>query len=283
MTDLKAAAKSLSPENKIPGRLIKPLTRATIIVRFTLAVLAAITVYSLLTLDGGSVNIPGAVLDTLNNFKTIFIHPFSYRLSILDIFVEIVITIGLSILITLFSSFIALFLGLLGAQNLSPKGVTVIVKAFVAVIRAIPSILWVLIFAVSAGLGSTAAVIGLSFHSIGYLTKAYAECYEELDKGVIDALKASGARWLHIVFQAVLPSSATYLLSWTFLRFELNFSNAVAMGAAAGAAGIGFDLFMSSTFYFDLHEVGLITYFILAFAVVLEFIATRVKSKLKEK
>ncbi|MGA2142363.1 MAG: ABC transporter permease subunit [Brevinematales bacterium] len=272
------------PENKIKfSGLEKPVTRAMIVIRLTLSILAVITFYSLITLDYGSVNIPRAVCDTLNNFRTIFIHPFSRRLSIPDIFYEILVTIGLSILITVFSGVIALFLGLLGARNLSPKRVTSAVKAFVAFIRAVPSILWVLIFAVSAGLGSTAAVIGLSFHSIGYLTKAFAECYEELDRGVIDALKSTGAGWWTIVFQAVIPSSATYLLSWTFLRFELNFSNAVAMGAAAGAAGIGFDLFMSSTMYFDLHEVGLITYFILAFAVTLEIIAMKVKSKLKEK
>lgn len=272
------------PKTKIKfSGLEKPATRAMIVIRLTLFILAVITVYGILTLDYGNVDIPKAAGDTLNNFRIIFIHPYSRRLSIPDIFYEILVTIGLSVLITVFSGAIALFLGLLGAQNLSPKNVTAAVKAFVAFIRAVPSILWVLIFAVSAGLGSTAAVIGLSFHSIGYLTKAFAECYEELDRGVIDALKATGAGWWTIVFQAVIPSSATYLLSWTFLRFELNFSNAVAMGAAAGAAGIGFDLFMSSTMYFDLHEVGLITYFILAFAVTLEIIAMKVKSKLKEK
>ncbi len=260
-----------------------PTTRSMIVIRLTLAVLGVITVYGLITMDYGTANIPIAIKDTLNNFRIIFLSPYSHRLSLLDIFLEITVTVGLSVLITLFSAVIALFLGLLGAQNLAPKSVTAIVKAFVAFIRAVPSILWVLIFAVSAGLGSTAAVIGLSFHSIGYLTKAYSECYEELDRGVIEALKATGAGWWQIVFQAVIPSSASYLLSWTFLRFELNFSNAVAMGAAAGAAGIGFDLFMSSTMYFDLHEVGLITYFILAFAVTLEIIATRVKSGLKEK
>jgi phosphonate transport system permease protein len=94
---------------------------------------------------------------------------------------------------------------------------------------------------------------------------------------------ATGANWWQIVFQAVIPSMATYLLSWTFLRFEINFANAVAMGAAAGAAGIGFDLFMAGEYYFNLHEVGLITYFILAFAIVLEMLATNMKSKLLKK
>jgi phosphonate transport system permease protein len=156
-----------------------------------------------------------------------------------------------------------------------------VVKGSVAFVRAIPTILWVLIFAVAAGLGSTAAVIGLAFHSISYLTKAYSESFEELDRSVIEALMASGANWWQIVFQAVIPSSATFLLSWTFLRFEINFANAVAVGAAAGAGGIGFDLFMASGFYFDLKEVGLITYFLLAGALILEVLATRMKRNLE--
>ena len=186
-------------------------------------------------------------------------------------------TLGLAFLTTLFSGLISLFLGLLAARNLAPRPVTNIVKGMVAFIRAVPTIIWVLIFAVAAGLGSTAAVIGLTFHSISYLTKAYSESFEDLDKSVIEALKASGANWWQIVFQAVIPSAATYLLSWTFLRFEINFANAIAMGAAAGASGIGFDLFMASGFYFDLHEVGLVTYFILALAIVMETIATNLK------
>jgi len=254
-----------------------------IVIRITVAALVGLTVYALATLDFGGVNIREAVGETLRNFGTVFSRPYSRRLTVGDAAIELSITVGLAILTTLFSAIVSLFLGLLGARNLAPEGVTKTVKAVVAVIRAIPSILWVLVFAVSVGLGSTAAVIGLSMHSIGYLTKAYAESFECLDQGVVEALQAVGATWWQIVFRAILPSASPYLLSWTFLRFEMNFTNVVAMGAAAGAAGIGFDLFMASSLYFDLGELGLITYFILGFAILLEILATRVKVNLKER
>lgn len=263
--------------------LPKPDRRARRVMWATLAVLAVVTIYCLGTMGGGGIDIPKAALDTLRNFKTIFFQPHTHRLSVGDAFIEIVMTLGLAVLTTILGAIVALVLGLLGAQNLAPRWLTILVKGVVAFIRAVPTILWVLIFAVAAGLGSTAAVIGLSFHTVGYLTKAYSEGFEDLDRGVIEALKAAGAGWWQIVFQAVIPSSATYLLSWTFLRFEINFANAVAMGAAAGAAGIGFDLFMASGFYFDLREVGLVTYFILATAVILEIAATRMKTTLKGK
>jgi phosphonate transport system permease protein len=151
----------------------------------------------------------------------------------------------------------------------------------VAVIRAVPTILWALIFTVAAGLGSVAAVIGLTFHSAGYLIKAYAESIEEVDSGTIEALKASGASFRQIVFQAILPASISRMTAWTFLRFEINFTNALAVGAAAGVGGIGFDLYMAGNHYFDLHELGFITYIVVAAVILPEILTTRIKAKVK--
>ncbi len=136
-----------------------------------------------------------------------------------------------------------------------------------------------LIFAIAAGLGSAAAILGMLFHSVAYLVKAFSEAFEEVDKGIIEAFRSTGAGWWQTVTHAVLPSTSTYLLSWTFLRFEINFAVAVAMGAAAGAGGIGFELFMASGFYFDLREVGFITYMILLVAIVLEITSTQLKRR----
>lgn len=263
-------------------KINKPLTKTTVFMYAVLLFLFALTVYTFVTMSYGDISFSKAVSDTFNNFKTIFLHPYSHRFTWVEAFAEVAITLGLAFLTTLFGGFIAIFLGLLSAQNLVPKQVTYVIKGFVALIRAIPTILWVLIFAVAAGLGSTAAVLGMTFHSVSYLTKAYSESFEDLDKSVIEALMASGANWWQIVFQAVIPSAATYLLSWTFMRFEINFADAVAMGAAAGAAGIGFDLWMASGFYFDLREVGLVTYFILGFAIVLEAISTQLKARMRK-
>lgn len=152
-------------------------------------------------------------------------------------------------------------------------------RIIVAFIRAVPTVLWVLIFAIAAGLGSEAAVLGMLFHSIAYLVKAFSEAFEEIAPGILEAMRATGSNWWHVVTRGVLPSTFTYLLSWTFLRFEINFGVAVAMGAAAGAGGIGFELFMASGFYFDLREVGFITYAILIIAIVLEVISTQLKNR----
>ena len=119
----------------------------------------------------------------------------------------------------------------------------------------------------------------MTFHSVGYLIKAYSESIEEMDYGAIEALKAGGASYWQIVFQAIVPASISYMIAWTFMRFEINFATAIVIGAAAGAGGIGYNLFMAGNFYFDLRELGFITYMVVIAAVLLEMVATRIKAK----
>jgi phosphonate transport system permease protein len=65
------------------------------------------------------------------------------------------------------------------------------------------------------------------------------------------------------------------------MRFEINFTNAIAVGAAAGAGGIGFNLYMAGSFYFDLHEMGMLTYIVVIAVVLLEMFSTKIKERVK--
>jgi phosphonate transport system permease protein len=245
-----------------------------VVILFTILTIMAFTFFNYEGLELGT-----AITETANNLKVMFLEPALSHFSWGEAFQQVGITLGLAFLSTILGAIIAFFLSLMAATNLSNEWISKTVRVFVAFIRAVPTVLWVLIFAISAGLGSEAAVLGMIFHSIAYLVKAFSEAFEEVDKGIFEALRASGANWWHIVTHAVIPSTFTYLLSWTFLRFEINFGVAVAMGAAAGAGGIGFELFMASGFYFDLREVGFITYAILVIAIILEIISSRLKHR----
>ena len=266
---------------KTPGGKIKTAakSRSGLAIKLTIFVLVGLTLYGFMTFDYKNINFAEAVSGTLANVKTVFGQPRLKYSTLPGALRALLTTFSLGILSTVFGAVIGLCGALLCAKNISNPVVANIVKSFVAFIRAVPTILWVLIFTVAAGLGSAAAVAGLTLHSAGYLVKAYAESIEEMDDGTIEALKASGASYWQIIFQAVLPSSISYMTAWTFLRFEINFTNAIAVGAAAGAGGIGFDLFMAGSFYFDLRELGIITYIVVAAVILLEIAATRVKAK----
>lgn len=263
--------------NKI---IIRKFTKSRIYLWSTLSILSLITIFTLATINMGGVKLSSAFLEFLKDLKIMFFEArLSDRYTFLEIFNSLLITIALAILTTLIGSFIALFLSFFAAKNLSNERTSKIIKIIVSFIRAIPTILWVLVFSVVANIGVESAIIGMSFHSIAYLIKAYSESIEEIDTGTIDALKATGASWWQIIFQAVLPSTITSILSWTFVRFEINFTNAVAVGAASGAGGIGYDMFMSGTMYFDIREIGVFVYLIFIVALILEFISYFLKNK----
>lgn len=263
--------------NKI---IIRKFTKSRIYLWSTLSILSLITIFTLATIDMGGVKLSSAFLEFLKDLKIMFFEArLSDRYTFLEVFNSLLITIALAILTTLIGSFIALFLSFFAAKNLSNERTSKIIKIIVSFIRAIPTILWVLVFSVVANIGVESAIIGMSFHSIAYLIKAYSESIEEIDTGTIDALKATGASWWQIIFQAVLPSTITSILSWTFVRFEINFTNAVAVGAASGAGGIGYDMFMSGTMYFDIREIGVFVYLIFTVALILEFISYFLKNK----
>lgn len=248
-------------------------------VKATLVSLVILTIIAFYSFDYKGIEFGKAVIETLNNIKIMFLEATLSHFTFMHALNQVGVTISLAFLTTLIGGVIALFLSFFAAKNLSTVFKSNVIKTFCSFIRAIPTVLWVLIFAVTVGLGSEAAVLGMIFHTIGYLVKAYSEAFEELDDGVIEALKACGASWWQIIFQAVLPSSMSYLLVWTFMRFEINFTNAVAMGAAAGAGGIGFELFMTSSFYYNVREVGFIAILILICAIFLELSSTKIKSK----
>ncbi|UJL45919.1 ABC transporter permease subunit [Virgibacillus sp. NKC19-16] len=262
------------------GRInLKAGNKSDRVMRVTLILFVVLTVMAFLFFDYTGLELSSAISETFYNLKVMFLQPGLSHFGLGEAIHQIGITLGLAVLSTVLGGVIALFLALMAATNLSKDWLSKTVRIVVAFIRAVPTVLWVLIFAIAAGLGSEAAILGMLFHSIAYLVKAFSESFEEVDPGIIEALRATGSSWWHIVTHAVLPSTFTYLMSWTFLRFEINFGVAVAMGAAAGAGGIGFELSMASGFYFDLSEVGFITYAILLIAILLEILSTKMKNR----
>jgi phosphonate transport system permease protein len=264
---------------KKTGIALRKPSASTIALNVTLAVLVVTTIAGFFIIDTKNIKVGPATAKFFLDLFKMFTRPAARHFVLLEALGAIGLTLGLAFLTTLFGAALAMIFGPFAAKNLSRRGVAEALKVIVAFIRAVPTVIWVLIFAVGAGLGSVAAVVGMTFHSFGYLLKAYSESFEEVGTDVVEALKASGARWPHIVFQAVIPSSMSSLVSWTFIRFEINFANAVAMGAAAGAGGIGYDLFMASGYYFNIGEVGYITWLILIVAICLEVGASRIRAR----
>lgn len=257
------------------------MNKSNAVLGATLGLLAAVTVLTFVLMDYGDTPLLEATSNALGDSATMLTQPgLGGHFTLPDLVDGLFVSLALATLTTVLGAVIAFVLGLCAAMNLSNRVASNAIKAVMSLFRAVPTILWVLIFTVAIGLGPEAAVAGLLFHGIAYLTKAYSESFEEVDPGVVEALRASGASWWQVVFSAVVPEKLSEILSWTFIRFEINFVNAVAVGAVAGAGGIGYQLFLAGSFYYDIHEVGLIVYFCFAVAVALELLSTQLRKRL---
>jgi phosphonate transport system permease protein len=155
----------------------------------------------------------------------------------IEMIISLLNTLALGFISTVMGFVFGFILGLLAARNLSSGILTKIIRSFATFVRAVPTIIWVLIFVAGYGLTSTTAIVGMFFHTLAFFVKSFAEAFEEIDKGTIDALKATGSNWFQIVFGAVIPSSLTKMMSWLAIRSEINFGVAVVIGPAAGVPG----------------------------------------------
>lgn len=189
-------------------------------------------------------------------------------------------SLQVAILGTVLGILIAFFLSFLAASNLTPHPLIAwLIQSAASVLRAIPTVVWALIFIVSVGLGPLPGVLAITVSAAGMLVKVFAQSLEEIDKGVLEAMQATGASWLAIVMQGILPTVKTAFIAWCVLRFEGDLGESTILGAV-GAGGIGFELThaMKSYNFAGALFVGLVI-FIMVFSV--EFVANRYKMKLK--
>jgi len=133
----------------------------------------------------------------------------------------------------------AFFLAFLAAKNTAPfKTVSILIKAFVAILRAIPSLVIILMIIASLGFGYVAAVLGIAFSSLGYLTRAFTASIEEQDESKIEALKSTGASHIQVIYHGILPSVKGLFVKWVSISLEANISDSISLGVV-GAGGVG--------------------------------------------
>ncbi|MDA2916933.1 phosphonate ABC transporter, permease protein PhnE [Nitrospinae bacterium AH_259_B05_G02_I21] len=150
----------------------------------------------------------------------------------------VAVTLQISLLGTALGVAVALLLGFLGAENLTPHWVHHPIKIVLALLRSIPVILLALLFVAAVGLGAFPGVLAIAIHSIGMLGKLFAEECESVSGGLWEAMDSSGANWLQKVRYAIWPQVAPQINSLTLFRLEMNIRDSAVLGLV-GVAGLG--------------------------------------------
>lgn len=111
-------------------------------------------------------------------------------------------------------------------------------RVVLVVFRAIPEIVWALMFVRVLGLGPAAAVLALAITYGGMLGKVYVEILESTDPRPAHALLQAGGSRLAALTYGLVPNAAQELTSYTVYRWECAIRASVVMGFV-GAGGLG--------------------------------------------
>lgn len=157
-------------------------------------------------------------------------------------------TVQMALVSTVLGSVLSLFVAMAAASNLSPRWLYYPARWIMNVIRAIPDLVFALMFVSAVGLGPFAGILAMTLGSIGSIGKIYAEAMESVDNGPIVALRSVGASQRQVIQYGVLPQAAPLLVSYTLLLFEGSVRGATMLGLV-GAGGIGLELTTAMRMY----------------------------------
>ena len=156
-----------------------------------------------------------------------------------EIFRQLLISVAIGVSALAVSFVLSMVLAFLAADNIAPsRYLGYAIKGAVGLIRAVPSLVLILMVVASLGFGPVAAVVGLVFTGMGYLTRAFIATIEEQDRAIIDAMRTTGASRLQIILHGLLPGVFTAFVAWLAIRLEANIADSVSLGIV-GAGGVG--------------------------------------------
>ncbi|MGV2950816.1 phosphonate ABC transporter, permease protein PhnE [Glutamicibacter sp. AGC46] len=170
---------------------------------------------------------------------------FSKISTILELLLE---TLQMAIVGTVLGVVLSLLVAFGAASNIAPPWLYYPSRWAMNVIRAVPDLVFALMFVSAVGLGPFAGILAMTLGSLGSIGKIFAEAMESVDKGPMTAMQAVGASKRQVIQYGILPQAAPLLVSYTLLLFEGNVRGATILGLV-GAGGIGLELTTAMRMY----------------------------------
>ncbi|MFC5971478.1 PhnE/PtxC family ABC transporter permease [Halomarina salina] len=133
---------------------------------------------------------------------------------------------------------LALVFGILGSERVVPFPFNFVFRGTMSTIRAIPALVWILIYIPLAGITPLSAMLAVATDTIGNLGRLFTDELEEIDDGPIEAISSTGADRTQIISFGMLSQVSTSFVAWTLYILEINTRIAISLGVY-GAGGIG--------------------------------------------
>jgi phosphonate transport system permease protein len=150
-------------------------------------------------------------------------------------------------------------------------------RLVMSVSRSVDSLIWALIFIIVVGPGSLAGALAVAVRSIGFVSKLFAEGIEEIDRGQVEAIVATGAGRFKVLLYGIVPQIRPVFAGVTIYRWDINIRESTVLGIV-GAGGIGFVL-NTAILGLEWSRVGLILLVILGVVVVSEAVSAYLRKR----
>ncbi|MGN1223521.1 MAG: ABC transporter permease subunit [Ruminococcus sp.] len=182
----------------------------------------------------------------------------------------------LSVAVTVIAAVFAFFFSLFGSKATGFHGiVNRIVRIVAAFFRNVPDVVWAMLLMFSFGQNILTGFFALFFTTFGLLTRAFIETIDEVSASCIEALHASGANFIQTVFQGIIPSTITGIVTWILYMIETNIRSSTLIGILT-ATGIGylFDMYYKRL---DFSSASLVVVLIIVMVIVIETISNQIR------
>lgn len=148
-------------------------------------------------------------------------------------------TLWMAVIGTFLAILMSIPLAFMAASNTTPHPtVYAIARGIITFSRAVPDLVFALIFVRALGIGVLPGILALAFHSIGMIAKLLADAIEQADKSPREAVKSAGAGPFQNIITSIVPQIIPAFISISLYRLDINLRSSTVLGLV-GAGGVG--------------------------------------------
>lgn len=159
-----------------------------------------------------------------------------------DLLWLIALTVGLVLIGTLLAAVLSVPIAYLAAANTTPGNGWRAAARFVGVLtRALPDVVLAMAFVLMFSLGTLPGILAIGIHSIGMISKMFADAIEQIDEGPRLAIRAAGGSKMQEFSAGILPQVLPSWVATVLHRNDINLRGSVVLGYV-GVAGLGLEM-----------------------------------------
>jgi len=257
-------------------KLTPKLNKPTLVTRSTVSGFFLVAIWGWIFVDMDLVSVL-AGLDDINNLVDYMLPPtFADWERALELTIE---TFWIAVLGTFIALVLSVPLAFMAARNTTPHpAVYAVARGIIVFTRAVPDLVFALIFVRALGIGVLPGILALAFHSIGMVGKLLADAIEQADPAPREAVDSVGATKFQSIITTIVPQIIPAFISVALFRLDINLRSSTVLGLV-GAGGVGL-LLKERLGRLDYSEALGVVAIIFVFILAMELLAAAVRSVL---